>query len=149
MWFNIFYVQKFTCNSDMSNVGTTLNLCRLECVVMLHAHRCEPSTIFLQHRRMFARVSCRVSLPSTQRHYSLFSTWKYKLTYFDINYGKRFTSPTHNAGRGEAVRLAFRLSGIPFEDERVAQEEWLAKKESYAYLLLASPPALLLVDFLC
>ncbi len=36
----------------------------------------------------------------------------YKLTYFDI------------AGRGEAIRIAFRLGGIEFEDYRVSFSSW-------------------------
>lgn len=44
-----------------------------------------------------------------------------KLTYFDI------------AGRAEAIRLAFKLQGIEFEDIRVKFQDWPAMKASMKY----------------
>jgi len=43
----------------------------------------------------------------------------YKLTYFDMH-----------AGRGEPIRLAFAIGGIPFKDDRVSFEEWPARKQT-------------------
>ncbi|XP_041348819.1 hematopoietic prostaglandin D synthase-like [Gigantopelta aegis] len=36
----------------------------------------------------------------------------YKLTYFDFH------------GRGELARLIFAIAGVPYEDERIKQEQW-------------------------
>lgn len=41
----------------------------------------------------------------------------YKLSYFDFH-----------GGRGEPVRIAFSIGGIPFEDDRVPFAEWRARK---------------------
>ncbi len=41
----------------------------------------------------------------------------YKLSYFDFH-----------GGRGEPVRLAFAIAGIPFEDDRVSFDEWGTRK---------------------
>lgn len=46
----------------------------------------------------------------------------YKLTYFDMK-----------GGRGESIRLAFHVSGIPFTDERLKHEEFFQKKEAYPF----------------
>ena len=46
---------------------------------------------------------------------------KLKLTYFDIH-----------GGRGEPARLALSIGGIPFENDRVAPSDWLARKPEYA-----------------
>jgi len=56
------------------------------------------------------------------------STNKYKLTYFDIV-----------AGRGEPIRLAFHIAGIPFEDERIKFPDWPARKPTTPF---ASIPVL-------
>jgi glutathione S-transferase len=42
---------------------------------------------------------------------------KLKLAYFDFH-----------GGRGEPARLALSIGGIPFEDDRVAPSDWLARK---------------------
>ena len=42
----------------------------------------------------------------------------YKLSYFDFH-----------GGRGEPVRLAFSIGGIPFEDDRIPFAEWGARKQ--------------------
>lgn len=42
---------------------------------------------------------------------------KYKLTYFDFS-----------ASRGEECRLALHLADVPFEDERLARDQWAARK---------------------
>lgn len=41
----------------------------------------------------------------------------YRLTYFDMH-----------GGRGEPIRLAFAIGGIPFEDDRVSFEAWPSRK---------------------
>ena len=46
---------------------------------------------------------------------------KLKLTYFDIH-----------GGRGEPAELALSIGGIPFENDRVAPSDWLARKPKYA-----------------
>lgn len=52
-----------------------------------------------------------------------------KLTYFDA------------AGRAEPIRIALRMAGLPFEDERLKYPEFLEKKQSGA-LPLGSVPVL-------
>lgn len=47
------------------------------------------------------------------------SQHSFKLTYFDIS-----------GGRGEPIRLAFKLGGIDFEDVRLSFAEWAQKRES-------------------
>ncbi len=42
-----------------------------------------------------------------------------KLTYFDFN-----------GGRGEAARLAMAIGNVPFEDERIAVEDWPSVKDT-------------------
>ena len=43
----------------------------------------------------------------------------YKLTYFNA------------PARGEVSRMLFNLAGVPFEDKRIAFEEWAAMKKRY------------------
>ena len=43
----------------------------------------------------------------------------YKLTYFDAA-----------ASRGEECRLALHVAGLPFEDERLNRDQWIARKAS-------------------
>ena len=47
----------------------------------------------------------------------------YKLTYFDLR------------GRGETARMLFKLGNRPFEDNRVAKEDWPQLKPSKCNLL--------------
>jgi glutathione S-transferase len=47
---------------------------------------------------------------------------KLKLTYFDFD-----------GGRGEPVRLALHIGGIPFEDRRVAGKDWPALREQMPF----------------
>ena len=42
---------------------------------------------------------------------------KYKLTYFDFH-----------GGRGEPVRIALAIAGIPFEDDRISFDDWSSRK---------------------
>ena len=46
----------------------------------------------------------------------------YKLTYFDVP-----------VSRGEECRLALHLAGVPFEDERLQQADWTARKASFPF----------------
>ena len=50
---------------------------------------------------------------------------KLKLTYFDFN-----------GGRGESVRLALSIGGVPFEDRRVVFKDWPALKASMPFAAL-------------
>eukprot|EP01124_Arcella_intermedia_P024513 TRINITY_DN4148_c0_g2_i2.p1 TRINITY_DN4148_c0_g2~~TRINITY_DN4148_c0_g2_i2.p1 ORF type:complete len:201 (-),score=56.92 TRINITY_DN4148_c0_g2_i2:304-906(-) len=45
----------------------------------------------------------------------------YKLHYFDM------------PGRGEPIRLAFRIGGIPFEDCRISFPDWAQKKHTFPF----------------
>ena len=47
---------------------------------------------------------------------------KLKLTYFDVS-----------ASRGEECRLALHVAGLPFEDERLAGADWMARKASVPF----------------
>lgn len=47
---------------------------------------------------------------------------RYKLTYFDFS-----------GSRGEECRLALRLAGEPFEDERMARDAWATRKATTPY----------------
>src|SRR5689334_13473405 len=50
---------------------------------------------------------------------------KLKLTYFDLD-----------GGRGEPARLALHIGGIVFEDQRVADKDWLALRDKMPFLAL-------------
>jgi glutathione S-transferase len=50
---------------------------------------------------------------------------KLKLTYFDFD-----------GGRGEPARLALHISGIPFEDERIAGKDWTALRDKTPFLAM-------------
>jgi glutathione S-transferase len=47
---------------------------------------------------------------------------KIVLTYFDFD-----------GSRGEAARLAMHMAGVPFEDRRIARNDWAAQRDQYPF----------------
>lgn len=47
---------------------------------------------------------------------------KIVLTYFDFD-----------GSRGEAARLAMHVAGVPFEDRRIARNDWAAQRDQYSF----------------